>query len=105
HCAEAAVVVIMQVRAADAAARKADLHLAGAGRGKGAFLDPQVLRGMDDDGFHGITLTGPGSAAAGRRNGPTGCRRRAGPWPCESPPCRKPYAAARARCRARGSAG
>ena len=53
--AEAAVVEIMQVRPADAAGLDRDLDLAGSGGLGLALLDPEVLRGMDDDGAHGFS--------------------------------------------------
>ena len=49
---EAAVVVVMQVRSADAANGELDLDLAGAGLFRLALFDAQVLRGVNDDGFH-----------------------------------------------------
>ncbi len=52
HGAEAAVVVIVQIAAADAACRQTDQNLAGAGCGRVLILDPQIPGGVDDDGFH-----------------------------------------------------
>ena len=56
HGAEAAVVEVVQVGAADAAGLDRDLDLAGAGGLGRALLDAQILRGMDDDGAHGPLL-------------------------------------------------
>ena len=52
--AEPAMLVIMQVRAADAAGLDANFHLAGAGAGSGGAdrFDAQVMRRMDDGGAH-----------------------------------------------------
>jgi hypothetical protein len=49
HGAEAAMVEIVQVRAADAARLDRDADLVGSGRDRRHGLDPQVLRGVDDD--------------------------------------------------------
>ncbi len=54
HGAEAAMVIIVQVGAADAAIGDLDADLAGAGHGVGIIVDPQVLRRVDDDGAHGL---------------------------------------------------
>ena len=56
HGAEAAVVEVVQVGAADAAGLDRDLDLAGAGGLGLALLDAEILRGMDDDGAHGPLL-------------------------------------------------
>jgi hypothetical protein len=53
HGAEAAMVVIMQVGAADAARLDAHGDLAGAERLDGALLDPQIFRRVDHDRAHG----------------------------------------------------
>ena len=53
HGAEAAVVVVVQVRAADAARRDADADLVRSRRHDGDVLDPQVLGRVDDDAAHG----------------------------------------------------
>ena len=50
--AESAVMVIMQVRAADAAGGDFYAHFVRTGRGIGNIVDPEVFRGMDDDGSH-----------------------------------------------------
>ncbi|MGX0995178.1 hypothetical protein AB7M38_002470 [Bradyrhizobium diazoefficiens] len=54
HDAEAAVMVVMQVRAADAAIGDLDADLARAGCRIGIAVDPQVFRGVNDDGAHGL---------------------------------------------------
>ena len=56
HGAEAAVVEVVQVGAADAAGLDRDLDLAGAGGLGRALLDAEILGGMDDDGAHGPLL-------------------------------------------------
>ncbi len=56
HGAEAALLVVMQVRAADAAGADADLHLAGPGRFGRDRLDAQVAGGVDDDSLHSGTF-------------------------------------------------
>ena len=56
HGAEAAVVVIVQVGAADAAEGDPHANLARAERRNGASLDPEVLGGVGDDGAHGDSL-------------------------------------------------
>ena len=50
--AEAAMLVVVQVGAADAAAANADAQLAGAEIGGRYLLDAQVAGGVDDEGFH-----------------------------------------------------
>ena len=52
HRSEAAVVVIMQVRAADAAEGDAHANVARAERGDFRLLDPQILRRMGDHSAH-----------------------------------------------------
>src|SRR5277367_5504854 len=52
HDSEAAVIVIMQVRTADAAGADAHERLCVADLGRGPFLDPQILRGVSDDRAH-----------------------------------------------------
>src|SRR5262249_40007437 len=52
HGAEAAMVIVVQVGAADAAIGYSDADLARAGRGVRIAVDPQVLRRMNDDGAH-----------------------------------------------------
>ena len=52
--AEAAVMVIVQVGAADAAIGDLDADLARAGRRIRVAVDPQILRGVNDDGAHGF---------------------------------------------------
>ena len=54
--AEAAVVVVVQIGAADAAGLDGDLDLSGPGSLRLALLDAQVLGGMNDNGFHGAIL-------------------------------------------------
>ena len=49
---EAAVVVVVQVRTADAAGGQADPDLSGSGRPRFALLDAQIPCLMDDDGSH-----------------------------------------------------
>ena len=56
HGAEAAVVIIMQVGTADAAGGDLDAHFAGGRRRIGKAVDPQVLRGVNDDCAHGFVL-------------------------------------------------
>jgi hypothetical protein len=51
--AEAAMLVVVQVRAADAAAAHAHAQLAGAELGGGNFFDAQVAGGVNDECFHG----------------------------------------------------
>lgn len=55
HGAEAAMVIIVQVGAADAAIGDLHTDFTGAGRGIGKAVDPQILRRVDDDGAHGFT--------------------------------------------------
>ena len=50
--AEAAVVEIVQVRAADAAGSEADLDLTGAGGFFSVVFKAQIARGVDCEGFH-----------------------------------------------------
>ncbi len=53
HRAEAAMVIIMQIGAADAAGCDLDADLT-AGRCRiGIIVDPQILRSVNDDGAHG----------------------------------------------------
>jgi len=52
HGAEAAVVEIVEIGAANAAAQEADRHFAGVWRFKGAFLQAQVFRGICVECFH-----------------------------------------------------
>ena len=53
HGAEAAMLGVMQIRPADAARGQPQQHLTRLrGGGRGAILDPHILGGMDDDGFH-----------------------------------------------------
>ena len=66
--AEAAVVVIVQVRSADAALAYAHPDLAGRDRLGDDGFDPQVFRGVDDECFH--EQVSPGSALGEGR-----CRR------------------------------
>src|SRR5690606_4816477 len=54
--AGAAMVVIMQIGAADAAALAADQHLARSRRRGRMVLDPQILRGVNDDRSHDVPL-------------------------------------------------
>ena len=54
--AEAAVVVVVQIGAADAAGLDGDLDLSRPGSLRLALLDAQVLGGMNDNGFHGAIL-------------------------------------------------
>jgi hypothetical protein len=58
---EAAILVVMQVRAADAARADAHLHIAGAQRRQVRVADPQVARTMDDRGLHHSTASMPPS--------------------------------------------
>src|SRR5271168_1135865 len=62
HDSEAAVIVIMQVRAADAAGGNAHERLRFADLGRGPFLDPQIPGGVSDNRAHGRF---PSSAAKG----------------------------------------
>ncbi|MND39747.1 hypothetical protein D3C80_304730 [compost metagenome] len=55
HGAETAVIVIMQVGAADAARLDGDLDLSRAGLFVRPFLDPQILRRVDDNRFHSLS--------------------------------------------------
>ena len=65
HRAEAAMMVVVQVRAADAAGGDLDAHFVGRRCRIGIAVDPQVFRGVDDDGAHGcspwfpVRLTSP----------------------------------------------
>ena len=65
HRSEAAVVVIMQVRTADAAESDANAHVARAERGDFRLLDPQVLRRMSDHSAHVPSLTRLRAARSG----------------------------------------
>jgi hypothetical protein len=58
HRAEAAVVEVVQIRAADAAGADADLDVARPEVRDGRRFDPKVVRGVDDDGErHGADLS------------------------------------------------
>lgn len=67
--AEAAVMVVVQVGAANTAISDLDADLARGGRGIGIRIDPQILGGVDDDGAHGLV---PCFAITSRRS----CRHR-----------------------------
>ena len=54
HGAEAAMVVVVQVGAADAAGLDPDADIARAQRRHLDLLDAEVLRSMDDDAAHGL---------------------------------------------------
>ncbi|MNU00566.1 hypothetical protein D3C72_2437260 [compost metagenome] len=53
--AEAAMEIIVQVRAADSAGLDAHAHVARPELGRRRLLDAQILLGMDNDGPHGQT--------------------------------------------------
>ena len=53
---EAAVVVVVQIGATDAASLDGDLDLSGPRSLRLALLDAQVLGGMNDNSFHGAIL-------------------------------------------------
>src|SRR5262249_12271166 len=62
---EAAMLVVVQVRAADVAAADAHAQLRGADGGRGHLLDAQVAGGVDDEGFHGLLVPfGSGQSVA-----------------------------------------
>lgn len=67
--AEAAMMVVMQVGTADAAIGDLDANLSRAGLSIRIVVDPQVLRGVNDDGAHGLV---PCFAITSRRS----CRHR-----------------------------
>src|SRR5260370_16872068 len=48
--------IVVQVRTADAAGGDLDAHFAGTRRRIGKAVDPQVFRGMNDDGTHDLVL-------------------------------------------------
>ena len=50
---KAAIVIVMQVRAANAAAGNRYLHLAGAGIQQGNIPHSKIMRRMNEDGFDG----------------------------------------------------
>src|SRR5262249_43939424 len=52
HRAEAAVMIVVQIRSADPAIGDLDAHLARFRRGIRKTVDPQVLRRVNDDGAH-----------------------------------------------------
>jgi hypothetical protein len=54
--AEPAVMIVVQVRTADAAGGDLDAHFAGTRRRIGKAVDPQVLWRMNDDGSHDLVL-------------------------------------------------
>ena len=58
HGAETAMVEIMKIGAADAPEANPHPNLVGANVGRGDLFDPQVLRGMGDDGAHGSDPSG-----------------------------------------------
>ena len=60
--AEAAMQIVVQVRAADAAGLDPHAHVARPELGRGRRLDAQVLLGMDDDGTHGDAPESPREA-------------------------------------------
>ena len=53
HSAKAAMVEIMEIGAADASEANPHPDLAGANLSHGDLFDPQVFRGIGDDGAHG----------------------------------------------------
>ena len=55
-CPEAAVMVVVQIGAADAPRLDGHLDLSRPRRFRLAFLDAQVFGGMNDNGFHGAIL-------------------------------------------------
>ncbi len=65
--AEAAMQIVMQVRAADAAGLDLDADLPRTGFADRDLVDAEVLFGMDDDGAHG------GFSLRGRRRPPSFC--------------------------------
>src|SRR5690606_2918648 len=67
--AEAAILIIMQVGAANATRTHGDKHLAGAGRGDSALLDPDIALCIEpaDACFHGLSLPSACWAARWRR--------------------------------------
>ena len=52
HGAETAVVVIVQIRAANSARRQPDLDFAGTGSFNGPLLNAKIFCGVNDDRFH-----------------------------------------------------
>ena len=68
HRAEAAMLVVVQVGAADAAVADADADLARAGLERRMVLDAEVLRRVDDDGAHHLTSVSSGPAGEMRRH-------------------------------------
>jgi len=52
HGAEAAMLVVVQVRPADAAAAHAHAQLAGPDLGRGHVFDAQIAGGVDDESVH-----------------------------------------------------
>jgi hypothetical protein len=58
HSAKTAVVEIVEIRAADASEADPDANLVQANLGRVDLLDPQVLRGIGDDGAHGFNSSG-----------------------------------------------
>ena len=53
HNAKTAVVEVMEIGAADASEANPHQNFVGADLGRGHLFDPQVLRGIGDDGAHG----------------------------------------------------
>ena len=69
--AEAAVVVVMQVRPADSAANNADQYIIRARCAQFAVFDPKILCRMGHNRFHSrLTKPAPVAAACGRRAPP-----------------------------------
>src|SRR6185437_8803103 len=58
HSAEAAMVEIMEIGAADASEANPHPNLARANFRRGDLFDPKVLRGIGDDGAHGSDPSG-----------------------------------------------